>query len=582
MKGDMLENAPFGMLSLDRAFNILESNEAARRLVGASCLPAESLQSLDGLKEICLGLTKWLETLAETVQLETHINGRYLEFQCWSRHDKTLVYVLIKDVTQERSETARMKLLMTAVEQAWESVCITDAELEKPGPHFVYSNHGYEALMGYREDEILGLTPRIHQGPLTDKAVLARLKENLSEGSNFHGEAINYKKDGTPFWLEWKISPVKNDQGKIVNYIAFQRDITPLKDAQQRSRDLSSIMAHELKAPLASINGALGLLQLSYEPETADELLTIGIDSVQRLLRLINDILEVEKIEDRKFDLKLNVFSVRRLFNLVQQTLQNYIPENNLHIAIDVPDDLEVYGDLDRLTQVLINLTSNALKYSPKGGTVTLSAYLSNESGDGNVRILVKDQGPGIRQENLSKLFSRFQQLVPEDGVVREGSGVGLAIAKSLVEAHGGKIGAESRVGEGSTFWCELKGHSGQSQRSSRVARSLLLVDDNELFASFIKQRMTALGYLVNRVASLNDIGDALKAFTPQICIIDSALEGAQEAVAAIDSKKLEIPIVTVSGFGADSDGLISSICASKLSAEQFIEQLQLISAVAP
>ena len=577
--GNMFKNAPFGLLGLDREFTILESSEFVKSHIGAAWLPGANLYSLDGQKELCLSLTNWLETSAETVSIETSIDSRYLRFQCWFSDDKAVVYALVSDITQERCETARMKLLVNAVEQAWESVCITDAELELPGPRFVYSNRGYEALMGYSEAEVLGLTPRIHQGPLTDKAVLARLKQNLSSGSNFHGEAINYKKDGTPFWLEWKISPVKNDDGKIINYIAFQRDVTPLKEAQQRARDLSSIMAHELKAPLTSINGALGLLQLDYDPETADELLTIGMDSVQRLLRLIDDILEVEKFEDRKFDLRLDVFSVRRLLNFVKKTLQNYIPENNLHIEIDAPDDLELYADIDRITQVLVNLTSNALKYSPKGGTVTLSAYHSGDSSEGNVRILVKDQGPGIRQENLAKLFSRFQQLVPEDGVQREGSGVGLAIAKSLVEAHGGKIGAESTVGEGSTFWCELKGHINQGQKSLKVARSLLLVDDNELFASFIKRRMSSLGYLVKRVGSLNDIGDALKTFTPQICIIGNEVAGSEYAISAIVGGKPEIPIVTVSGFGDNSEGLISSICTSKLSAEQFIEQLQLISA---
>ncbi len=567
------QNAPIGMVCFDRGLTLLECNESAANLFGARCVAGESLCSIGDLSEICSELSTWLLTTERTLSLESGKNGRRLEFQCWLS-DTDLVYALVKDATEKARDTARMNLLATAVEQAWESVCITDAELDSPGPHFVYCNRGYEALMGYREAEVLGLSPRIHQGPLTDKAVLARLKQNLRNGTNFHGEAINYKKDGSPFWLEWKISPIKDEAGKIINFIAFQRDITPLKEAQQRARDLSSIMAHELKAPLTSINGALGLLQISYEPESADELLTIGMDSIQRLLRLINDILEVEQLEDRKFELKLDVFSVRRLFTSVQQTLQNYIPENNLHIVIDLPKDLNLYADIDRITQVLINLTSNALKYSPKGGTVTLRGLVAE---DNSVRLSVHDQGPGIREENLTKLFFRFQQLAAEDGVPREGSGVGLAIAKSLVESHGGKIGAESVLGEGSTFWFQLNGngHFPHEQEASMSPSSVLLVDDNELFASFIKRRMTSLGYLVNRVTSLNNIGAALKTFTPQMCIVGSETVGAVDAVASIGDAKPQIPIVTVSGFGTDGEGLISSISPSKLSAEQFIEQLQ-------
>ena len=292
---------------------------------------------------------------------------------------------------QARFGDTHLELLATAVEQAWESVCITDANLDAPGPRFVYCNHGFEVLTGYTKEEALALTPRVLQGPLTDRSVIARLKQNMREGVNFHGESVNYRKDGTSFWMEWKISPVKNDDGLITHFIAFQRDVTPLKDAQRHAAELSSIMAHELKAPLTALNGALGLLRNNYEPDFAEDLLGVGIDSIKRLLRLINDVLDIEKAGDGKFELKLEAVSVRRLFAGVQAMLQNYLPDGDLHIKLDLPEELEIIVDQDRITQVLINLAANALKYSPRGGTVTLRGEMLDKD---RVRLSVSDRGP--------------------------------------------------------------------------------------------------------------------------------------------------------------------------------------------
>ena len=160
---------------------------------------------------------------------------------------------------------------------------------------------------------------------------------------------------------------------------------------------------------------------------------------------------------------------------------------------------------------------------------------------------------------------------------MREGSGLGLAISKSFVEAHGGEIGADSTVGEGSTFWFLLRGRKAACLDNKPVLSSLLLVDDNEAFAIFIKKRMTALGYLVNRVDSIKQMDNALSTFTPHMCIIGSGMAKSQDALICSMNSKLAVPVITVSGFRHDGEGLESSISRSKISAEQFIEELQLL-----
>jgi len=576
MLSDSLKSAPFAAIVLDRAFAVRDYNEKAAQLIGKDCALGADLERFCQFEILSRSIKEWFSTGQRTLSTEIPLSdGRYLDLECWLSEEDASINVLIRDISETIQERKKSELLGLAVGKAWESVCITDADLDPPGPRFVYCNKGYEKLTGFSPEEVLGKSPRIHQGPLTDKSVLSRLKQNLKDGFPFHGETLNYRKDGSPFWLEWKIFPIKNEVGKITNYIAFQRDISDRKNAQQKATELSSIISHELRAPLASIQGSLRLLQLDYDPVLAPELLDICVKSVQRLLRLVNEIIEVEEAENGQMELDLKALPVRQLFHSTQQTLQNYLPEKDLRINIDVPIELEVIADEDRIIQVLINLVSNAMKHSPRKGEVTLSAC---QDADGSIRILVKDQGPGISQENIEKLFSKFHMLHAEDGIEREGSGLGLAIAKSLVQAHGGTVGVESKVGEGSTFWFNLKGKHKDERISpqKQLSGSILLVAKNDAFAEYFRTGMNNLGYLVNRVVTLEEIDSALNQFLPEICVlgIDSNREKSYSAGLS-RLTNLKIPIVLVQNCGFDPEGLSTSLSASKVSPKQFLEQVQ-------
>lgn len=465
-------------------------------------------------------------------------------------------------------EEHRRHLLSTAAEQAWESICITDCEIDEPGPRFVYVNHAFELLTGWTAAEVIDKTPRILQGPLTDKKVLARLKQCLIAGANFHGEAVNYRKNGAPFWMEWKISPVKDASGKITNFIAFQRDISEAKAAQQRIEDFHSMLSHELRAPLTSILGSLRLIEEFDNPHSAEgkEFLEIAISSTVRLSSLVNDLLELSKIESGQIELKLVDVSVTELVDTAAKALINYRADD--HVTIEIASiDAQVRVDRDRIVQVLINLISNAMKFSPANAAVLVSVTQEG----GAVRFSVSDKGPGISEENQLKLFTKFRQLVSADGVQRQGTGLGLSTVKALVEQHSGRLGVSSKVGQGSTFWFELDavGEAVAEAPAPPPTKALLLVEDDKSLAKLIKFHLISEGYAVHSVSTLTEAVAVLATTKLDACIIDMILPDGMgmTLVEKIDKSTLnaKVPILLTSASRFNDSELGSPVTVSWL-----------------
>ena len=160
----------------------------------------------------------------------------------------------VEDITARKRAEESLRLLSSAAEQTTESIMITDAELVFPGPKIIFVNPAFTRMTGYTAAEVLGQTPRILQGPLTDRKVLSRLRENLAHGRAFAGEAINYRKDGQPYDQAWQIAPIRNDQGKITHFVALQRDVTAQKQSEEKLREKTAFLEAKLDA---SIDGIL-------------------------------------------------------------------------------------------------------------------------------------------------------------------------------------------------------------------------------------------------------------------------------------------------------------------------------------
>lgn len=272
--------------------------------------------------------------------------------------------------------------------------------------------------------------------------------------------------------FEIRCSPILRHD-RVVGAVGVATDVTERLRAQRMKDEFVSVVSHELRTPLTSIRGSLGLLEGGVAgelPAKARELVRIARQNSDRLIRLINDILDLDKMEAGRLELHREALDVAALVDAVVAEMTGYAQQAGVTVSVDVSPCPPVLGDRDRLAQVLVNLVSNAIKFSPEGQRVELRAHPAHAA-QGRVRLSVTDHGPGIARADVPKLFQKFHQLDASDARRRGGSGLGLVIAKTLVEAHHGHIGVDSEIGRGSTFYFELPAQRVQPVRSTSPSR---------------------------------------------------------------------------------------------------------------
>jgi len=265
-------------------------------------------------------------------------------------------------------------------------------------------------------------------------------------------ELYAVRQDGSHVPVEVSTSTVSLGREDV--YTGIVRDITERKEVEERVKDFYSMVSHELRTPLASIRTALGLME-SFSDELSDKtrpVVRIAAAEADRLMRLINDILDMRKIESGKLELALDAFDASDLLRKAIEGIDSLAHQAQVTIKNEANTALDVYCDGDRILQVLSNILANAVKYSPSPGKVIVACEKSGSS----CKISIRDFGPGVAKNQAHKLFGRFEQLRAKDGKNRAGSGLGLAIAKAIVEQHGGEIGVELPDGGGSIFWFSL------------------------------------------------------------------------------------------------------------------------------
>lgn len=264
------------------------------------------------------------------------------------------------------------------------------------------------------------------------------------------------RKDGTQFPVILTVSALRNNEGKITGYLGVARDISEIKRIDRMKNEFISTVSHELRTPLTAISGALGIVAngLAGElPDKAARMIQIAHNNSQRLIRLVNDLLDMEKLVAGKMDFDLQS---QPLLPLIQQSL-----ESNAEFAAqygvtyrlsEVPGPVDVIVDAQRLLQVMANYLSNAAKFSPENDEVVVAI----ETRRGSVRVSVTDKGPGIPEDFRMHLFQKFSQADASDKRQKGGTGLGLAICKEIIERMGGAVGAESTPGQGACFYFDL------------------------------------------------------------------------------------------------------------------------------
>jgi len=260
-------------------------------------------------------------------------------------------------------------------------------------------------------------------------------------------EDVYRRTDGSTFPVELTATPMLNED-RITGAVVVFRDVTQRREVERMKDEFLSMVSHELRTPLTSIRGSLGMLGTLVEtaPAQADRVITIALRSCDRLIRLINDILDVERIRSGKMRMERTPIEVQPLLANTIREMTPLAASSGITLHLEEADGWAV-ADADRITQTLTNIVGNALKFAQPGTSVRLSAVAS----DSEVVFSVADQGRGIPADKIALIFEPFEQVDSSDSREKGGTGIGLAICQGIVERHGGRIWAESELGEGTT-----------------------------------------------------------------------------------------------------------------------------------
>lgn len=362
---------------------------------------------------------------------------------------------------EQKRALIRTSQLSQGIEQSPVSIVVTDNKGKVE-----YINQRFTQITGYSIDEVMGKNLRMLKSDEHPKLYYQNLWQTILSGNNWDGEFRNIKKNGDYYWEKTIISPLVDEKGDIVQFIAFKEDITEKRimmadlvkakeKAEESDRLKSAFLAnlsHEIRTPM---NAILGFTELLQDPDITIEIISNYVSIIHRsgyhLLGIINDIIEISKIETGQISPKFSHINLGALISDLFETIKITIPgDKNIILKIDPPQsthDRIIFTDEVKLTQVLTNLITNALKFTDQG-----SVGFGYVEKNGFLEFLVKDTGIGIDEINHRLIFDRFYQIDSDLRIKSGGSGLGLAISKAYIEMLGGTINVESKLGYGATF----------------------------------------------------------------------------------------------------------------------------------
>jgi len=404
-----------------------------------------------------------------------------------------------------------------------------------------FVNPAAAAMLGYGADDLPGrpyeatLLSSSADGDPVRAALLSGLPQTVRD-------ATFRRADGARFPVEFTCTPIVEEERMAGAVITF-RDVTERREVDRMKDEFVSVVSHELRTPLTAIRGSLGLLaagKAGEVPERGQRMLDIAVQNTDRLIRLINDILDLERIESGKVAMEQHPVNAAELAHNAAEVMLPMAERAGVGLYVEA-EAVHLLADADRILQVLTNLISNAVKFSPPGGSVEVRV----EPVDGEARFRVADQGRGIPADRLESIFERFQQVDSSDSRQKGGTGLGLAICRTIVTQHGGRIWAESEPGAGSTFHFTIPldptpptgataAPGPRSDADADVApepavaedgrRRVLVVEDDEDLARVLAETFERRGVAAEVAGTGERAWTAARRRRPDVVVLDIAL----------------------------------------------------------
>ncbi len=365
-----------------------------------------------------------------------------------------------RDISKRKLVTEELRKHSRAVQQSPVSIMITDKEGK-----IEYVNPKFTQITGYSIEEVYGKNPRILKSGQMKSNVYSAIWNNITNGKNWSGELLNKRKDGTLFWESASISPIVDEDGQITHFLGVKEDITEKKKieqelikAKEKAEESDKLktaflhnISHEIRTPMNAIKGFSNLLRREFDADKRNSFIKIINKSSDHLLEIINDIVSIASVEAGQEKIKNTSFNLNETLKLVNQQIEPKAVEKGIKLtlqAVDIKSVVDISTDETKLTQILLNLLNNALKFTDEGEISYGYSIVNNE-----VKFFVKDTGIGITEEHRNKIFNRFYQVDGSYTRVNEGTGLGLSLSKAYVELLKGKIWVNSEIGKGSEFF---------------------------------------------------------------------------------------------------------------------------------
>lgn len=567
-------------VEVDAKLRVLDRSIRVRRAQGpeagmAIVATGEGRRIMDQIRITVLEMTK-----AEAAALERRSQANA---ELTARTERLIVLLfslMVLSLTASaflvrRTARVRRGSLALVQAQAARQRAIFDSTLDaiitlNPSGSIESVNRAAESMFGYdfsdldrRDITVLMLTSLAAEG---EGSFVSRLAESGTELK--HGlvrETVARRRDGSTFPVDVALSEMRLPDG--LHIVAAVRDISERKRIERVKDEFVSTVSHELRTPLTSIAGSLGLLKAGAAgpvPDTAARLISIASNNVERLVRLINDILDVEKIESGEMPFNLAPTDLRALVAKSVEEVLGYADPLGVAVTLEPGEPCTVPGDSDRLTQVVTNLLSNAVKFSPRDGVVEVRIT----STGGAARVSVRDHGPGVPDAFRDRIFSKFAQADSSDTRQKGGTGLGLAIAREIVQRHCGRLHFTSAPGEGATFHVDLPLAGCTPAAAPRPAAPapapaaplsgprpfILHVEDDRDVAEVVSAALSGTAEVMT-VASLGAARAALKRREPDLIILDLGLpDGSGETLLPdIDGGQRGVPVVLYSAQDIDT-----------------------------